>query len=152
MEIAFAIILTVLAVALVVTVLFQTGGKSSKLSQAISGGSSDNYIGKNKQRAKDKKFSKLTTIIAIAFVVILILSTILIYHKANKTEEENNAASTTTVTDTTTVEEDTTTGADTTTADGETTAAGETAADGETTVGDVTIAEPSEDTSSEVAE
>ncbi len=97
MEIAFAIILILLSIALVVTVLFQTGGKSSKLSHTIAGGSADNYIGKNKQRAKDKKFSRLTVIIAIAFTVVLIISTVTIIHKANKTEAEN-AANTTAVT------------------------------------------------------
>ena len=54
LNIILAILLIVLAIALIVFVLFQTGGRSNKLSQAISGGSPENYTGKNKQRSKDK--------------------------------------------------------------------------------------------------
>lgn len=96
MEIVLAIILIIASVALVITILFQTGGKSSKLSQTIAGGSSENYAGKNKQRFKDKKLSKYTTFIAIGFVVVLLIAYIVIVKSAQKKEGAETDAVTTT--------------------------------------------------------
>ncbi len=95
MEIVLAIILIIASVALVITILFQTGGKSSKLSQTIAGGSSENYAGKNKQRFKDKKLSKYTTFIAIGFVVVLLIAYIVIVKSAQKKEGDETDAGTT---------------------------------------------------------
>ena len=83
LNIILAILLIGLAIALIVFVLFQTGGRSNKLSQAISGGSPDNYTGKNKQRSKDKKLSKITTYIAIAFAVVVIAFALIMNYQHN---------------------------------------------------------------------
>ena len=114
LNIILAILLIALAIALIVFVLFQTGGRSNKLSQAISGGSPDNYTGKNKQRSKDKKLSKITTYIAIAFAVVVIAFALIM------NDQHNHPASSA---DTTTEAVTTTTEAVTTTAEPETTAA-----------------------------
>lgn len=76
MDIVLAILLIIASVALVLFVVLQTGGKSSKLSQAIAGGSSDNYGEKNKARAKDKHYSRLTTITAVVFAVVVLVTAI----------------------------------------------------------------------------
>ena len=83
LNIILAILLIGLAIALIVFVLFQTGGRSNKLSQAISGGSPDNYTGKNKQRSKDKKLSKITTFISIAFAVVVIVFALIMNYQHN---------------------------------------------------------------------
>lgn len=106
MEIVLAIILIVAALALVVTIMLQSGGKSGKLSQSIAGGSSENYAGKNKQRFKDRKLSRWTTYIAIIFVVLLLVTYILLVHTAKK---KDSADDTTASTDTTAASAESTT-------------------------------------------
>ncbi len=69
MEIALGIILMVASVFLIVAVLMQSG-KSHKLSGTIAGGA-ETFFGKTKGKAIDKLLSKLTTIIAICFVVLV---------------------------------------------------------------------------------
>ena len=69
MEIALGIILMVASVFLIVAVLMQSG-KSHKLSGTIAGGA-ETFFGKTKGKAIDKVLSKLTTIIAIIFVVLV---------------------------------------------------------------------------------
>lgn len=69
MEIALGIILMVASVFLIVAVLMQSG-KSKKLSGTIAGGA-ETFFGKTKGKAIDKMLSKLTTIIAICFVVLV---------------------------------------------------------------------------------
>lgn len=71
MELAFAIILLVAAVFLVVAVLMQHG-KSHNLSGTIAGGS-ETFFGKSKSQTIDKKLSRLTTVVAIVFVVLVII-------------------------------------------------------------------------------
>lgn len=95
MDIVLAILLIAASVCLVLFVVLQTGGKSSKLSQAIAGGSSDNYGDKNKARAKDKYYSKLTTICAIAFAVIVLITAIYTNHLVKNAD---NGDSTTEIT------------------------------------------------------
>ena len=98
LNIILAILLIALAIALIIFVLFQTGGRSNKLSQAISGGSPDNYTGKNKQRSKDKKLSKITPYIASAFAVIVIAFALIMNyqynHPATSTDTTTEAAAT----------------------------------------------------------
>ncbi len=112
LNIILAILLIALAIALIVFVLFQTGGRSNKLSQAISGGSPDNYTGKNKQRSKDKKLSKITTYIAIAFAVVVIAFALIMNyqhnHPASSADTTTEAVTTTTEAVTTTAETETT--------------------------------------------
>ncbi len=71
MEIAFGIILIVAAVFLIFAVLMQSG-KAKKLSGSIAGGS-ETFFGKQKGKAIDKILSKLTTIVAVCFVVLVVV-------------------------------------------------------------------------------
>ena len=71
MDIVFGIILLVAAVFLVIAVLMQSG-KSHNLSGAIAGGA-ETFFGKEKGKSLDKLFSKLTTVVAIIFVVLVII-------------------------------------------------------------------------------
>ena len=65
------IIILVVAVALVVTVVLQEG-KNNGLSGAIAGGSADTFLGKSKAATKQKKLARLTTVLAVAFVVLVL--------------------------------------------------------------------------------
>lgn len=71
MDIAFGIVLIVAAVFLIFAVLMQSG-KSKKLSGTIAGGA-ETFFGKTKGKAIDKTLSKLTTIVAIAFVILVVV-------------------------------------------------------------------------------
>ena len=72
MEIAIGIVLIIAAIFLVAAVLMQSG-KSHNLSGAIAGGA-ETFFGKTKGSTIDKKLSKLTTIVAIVFVVLVLVS------------------------------------------------------------------------------
>ena len=71
MNTALAIILLVAAVFLVVAVLMQSG-KDHNLSGTISGGA-DTFFGKSKGKTIDKILSKVTTVVAILFVLLVIV-------------------------------------------------------------------------------
>ena len=68
----------VLAVALIVMILKQTG-KEQGLSGAISGGSTETYIGKSGGSTKEKRLFRWTVIGSSAFVVLSFVLTILVY-------------------------------------------------------------------------
>lgn len=70
-QIVFGIILLIFAVFLTVAVLMQSG-KSHNLSGAIAGGA-ETFFGKNKGKTIDKMLSKLTTIVAVCFAVLVIV-------------------------------------------------------------------------------
>lgn len=70
-DIVFAIILLVAAVFLTVAVLMQSG-KSHNLSGTIAGGA-DTFFGKTKGKTIDKVLSKLTTVVAIVFALLVIV-------------------------------------------------------------------------------
>ena len=70
------IILLVLAVALIALVLMQQG-KDKKLSGAITGGT-DTFFSKGKSQTKEKKLSKYTTILAVAFCILDLVAVIVI--------------------------------------------------------------------------
>lgn len=72
MQIAIGIVLIIAAVFLVVSVLMQSG-KSHNLSGTIAGGA-ETFFGKTKGSTIDKKLSKLTTVVAIVFVVLVLVS------------------------------------------------------------------------------
>ncbi len=72
MEIAIGILLILAAIFLVVAVLMQSG-KSHNLSGTIAGGA-ETFFGKSKATTIDKKLSKLTTIVAIVFVILVLVS------------------------------------------------------------------------------
>ncbi len=83
-EIVLGIILLVAAVFLIIAVLMQQG-KSKGMSGAIGGGTADTFFGKTKGKSADKMLSKLTTIVGIAFVVI-VLTVYIIQDEADYTE------------------------------------------------------------------
>ena len=76
MELALGIISAVLAVALVICVLLQSG-KDKRLSGAITG-SADTYFGKGKGKSKDKLFSRITTVLSVVFVVLVVVMYIVV--------------------------------------------------------------------------
>ncbi len=65
-------ILILLGIALIVLVLLQKG-KGNKMG-AVAGGSSDTFFGKNQSTTKEKMLERITTIIAIVFVVLSIVT------------------------------------------------------------------------------
>lgn len=71
------IILVLLAVALTVMILLQTG-KEKGLSGTISGGSSDTYFGRSGGSKKEKWLFRFTLVGSIIFVVLTIVLTILL--------------------------------------------------------------------------
>ena len=71
MKIALGIILLVMSVFLVIAVLMQSG-KSKKLSGTIAGGA-ETFFGKEKSRTIDAVLSKLTTVVAILFIITVIV-------------------------------------------------------------------------------
>ena len=124
MEIVIGIILILASVFLIAAVLMQEG-KSRGLSGAISGGSSDTFLGKTGAASMQKKLSRLTTIVAIIFVVLVLVMYLMQdtvdYSGIVNSEHDHDHV------------EDVT---GDTTAEGETTAAAEDTAAPETTVGD----------------
>ena len=69
-EIVFGILLLVMAVFLVIAVLLQSG-KDKNLSGSIAGGA-ETFFGKTKGSTWDKILSKLTTVVALVFIVVVI--------------------------------------------------------------------------------
>ena len=76
MELAFGIILLVMAGFLIVAVLMQSG-KDKNLSGTIAGGA-DTFFSKSKATTMDKVLSKLTTIVAVVFAVVVIAMYIIV--------------------------------------------------------------------------
>ena len=70
-DIVFAFILLVAAVFLTIAVLMQSG-KSHNLSGTIAGGA-DTFFGKTKGKTIDRVLSKLTTVVAIVFALLVIV-------------------------------------------------------------------------------
>ena len=77
LEITLGIILMVLAVALIVCVLLQSG-KDKSLSSSITGGASESFFSKGKGKSKDKLFSIATTVLAIVFAIVAIAMVIIV--------------------------------------------------------------------------
>lgn len=67
MQIALTIVQIVITVALIITVLMQSG-KTQGLSGSIAGGA-ETFFGKNKGRTLDGILSKITSVLAILFVI-----------------------------------------------------------------------------------
>ena len=76
MELTLGIILLVLAIALVVLVLFQSG-KEKNLSGSIAGGA-ETFFGKTKGSDISKKLSVITTVLSIVFVLLVIAMYLLV--------------------------------------------------------------------------
>lgn len=70
MEFVLGIALIVMAVFLIIAVLMQSG-KDKRLSGTIAGGA-ETFFGKSKANTADKILSKLTTVVAIIFVILVI--------------------------------------------------------------------------------
>ena len=70
-EIVLGIVIMVLAVAISVLVLMQSG-KDKKLSGAIAGGS-DSFYSKSKAGKKDQLLSKITLILSIVFALLIVV-------------------------------------------------------------------------------
>ena len=85
MDIAVGIILIAASIFLIFAVLMQSG-KSKKLSGTIAGGA-ETFFGKTKGKSIDKKLSKLTTAIAIVFVL-LVLILYVVQDKPNRDLEQ----------------------------------------------------------------
>ena len=74
-KIVLSVIVVLVAIALTVIVLFQSG-KSSGLNSAV-GGSFDTYLGKNRSSGLDAKLARLTKWLARVFMVaVLVLNLI----------------------------------------------------------------------------
>ena len=71
LEIVLGIILTVLGVALVLCVLMQQG-KEKSLSGSITG-SAETFFAKGKSRTKDKILGRATTIMGVAFAILVVV-------------------------------------------------------------------------------
>ena len=67
MQIALTIVQIIITVALIITVLLQSG-KTQGLSGSIAGGA-ETFFGKNKGRTLDGILSKVTSVLAILFVI-----------------------------------------------------------------------------------
>lgn len=130
LEYIFGGILLLAALFLIVAVLLQSG-KSHGLSGTIAGGA-ETFFGKTKAKSMDKLLSKLTTIVAILFAVLVIVVYV-IQDDADLTTGNTgtNTPAVTTAADETTVADDTTGADDTTVADDTTGADDTTAADAE---------------------
>ena len=70
-EIIIGIVLLIMAIFLVAAILMQSG-KDKRLSGTIAGGA-ETFFGKAKASTMDKMLSKLTTIVAIVFAVLVVV-------------------------------------------------------------------------------
>jgi len=70
-EIIIGVALLLMAVFLVVSILMQSG-KDKRLSGTIAGGA-ETFFGKEKASTMDKVLSKVTTIVAIVFAVLVVV-------------------------------------------------------------------------------
>jgi len=70
-ELATKIILAVISIALIIVVLLQSG-KSAGLSGAIAGGA-EHLMGKSKARGIDGLLHRLTTVLAVLFMVVALV-------------------------------------------------------------------------------
>ncbi|MBQ0102520.1 MAG: preprotein translocase subunit SecG [Firmicutes bacterium] len=121
MKIVFGVLVIVAALALVVVVLLQSG-KDKSLSNALAGGSSDTYYGKNKSKGIDKMLNKITAVVAAVFALIVLVYFIIQPESDVKDIfDQDDDTSVTTVADVTTVAGDETTAGEVTTADAGTT-------------------------------
>ena len=71
LEIIIGIVLLIMAIFLVAAILMQSG-KDKRLSGTIAGGA-ETFFGKTKASTMDKMLSKVTTIFAIVFAVLVLV-------------------------------------------------------------------------------
>lgn len=71
MKLAVNIVYIIVCLVLIAIVLFQSG-KQAGLSGSIAGGA-ETFFGKNKARTWDSKLSKITSVLAILFMVLAVV-------------------------------------------------------------------------------
>ena len=76
MELAFGIVLLVMAVFLIVAVLMQSG-KDKNLSGTIAGGA-ETFFGKSKASTMDKVLTRVTMAVAIIFTIIVVVMYVIV--------------------------------------------------------------------------
>ncbi|MBQ8398268.1 MAG: preprotein translocase subunit SecG [Clostridia bacterium] len=76
LEIIIGIVLLIMAIFLVAAILMQSG-KDKRLSGTIAGGA-ETFFGKSKASTMDKMLSKVTTIVAIVFAVLVLVLYVII--------------------------------------------------------------------------
>ncbi|MBQ7347694.1 MAG: preprotein translocase subunit SecG [Clostridia bacterium] len=75
-QLIIGIVLIVLAIAMTVLILMQTG-KDKSLSSTIAGGSADTFFGRSGGSTKEKFFSRATIAISVLFVILTVVLVIL---------------------------------------------------------------------------
>ncbi|MCR4594006.1 MAG: preprotein translocase subunit SecG [Clostridiales bacterium] len=76
LQIAFSIVLCLLAIVIIVLVLMQEGTQAGL--GAISGGSSESFFSGNKSRTNEAKVKKVTKILVIAFCILVLAATVVL--------------------------------------------------------------------------
>ena len=72
LDLIIGIFIIVAAIFLVIAILMQEG-KNNNLGGAIAGGGAETFFGKTKGKSVSRMLSKVTTIVAVAFVAIVIM-------------------------------------------------------------------------------
>lgn len=75
-EIILGSLIIIMAVALVVCVLLQSG-KDKRLSGTIAG-AAETFFAKGKSKSRDKMFSRITTILSFVFVIAVVVLVIIL--------------------------------------------------------------------------
>lgn len=68
MQLAVSIIMVIACLFLIVTILLQHGATAGA-SGAVVGGAAESFLGKNKARGIDAMLGKMTTIVAVVFII-----------------------------------------------------------------------------------
>ena len=76
LEITLGIIIVVVAAILIACVLLQSG-KDKQLSGAIAG-AAETFFSKGRSKTRDKIFSRVTTILAVVFVILVVVFSIIV--------------------------------------------------------------------------
>ena len=77
MVIALSVVHMLAAVFLIAIILLQSG-KSAGLSGALTGGSSDTFLAKNKSRSLDARLAKITKWVAVGFALVTLVINLII--------------------------------------------------------------------------
>lgn len=90
-EIISAIVLIIACVFIVIVVLMQD--TKTQMSKTISGGSGDNYFGKNSGRTKEARLNRAMTAAAVVFFVLAIVVNVANVYFGRKTEDNSSVTS-----------------------------------------------------------
>ncbi len=72
MRLAFTVVYIIIALVLTVVVLFQKG-KDPREANAIMGSSGESFFSKNKSNTREGMLEKLTTVMAILFIILSVV-------------------------------------------------------------------------------